>query len=1167
MKVSNAEKIFDKLEEGEKSSKFIAQANARYILFGVNEPVENFPNFKANLTDGLNTLALTYLSIGSCYAENKLYDKSIEPLTIGASLLEYNHFPKQNRTSQSQYYLLISSLAYYASCQYSKSFIILRGSEFDTDVGRMTSLFLKRDFNGLTYALNNILLKDENSLTSDPEITESKIHSILYAKGISNLVEFIYTGNIAFLNSSREILKDLLELLLIEEEPSLWWVTRLFLIVIDGFQFNSLWSTIPPKLTEYQLTPEKEPVFNIDDLFNLFPTNSRFNKEEQITKFLNSLLFRDKPVIELFVSQREALNKVLNKSGAVVTLPTSSGKTRIAEIAILQALLNNPNGKVLYLAPFRSLAFEIEGVLNQTFRPLNYEVSHLYGGSQFSKVDKSIIQDSHILIATPEKAKAILRVDSDIASQIELIIIDEGHLLDESKRYVMNELFVEELKHYIEESNGKIILLSAVLPNSKEISKWITKDENMQVQSLWRPSSQRFGILEFNKDNVKIAWRGEFPSFNYNFLDPIVVKTQLKTKIKETIFPSDKKEAVALTAVKLSSIGSVLIFVGVANSVLGYAQSVLTALGESPVSHRWKNTEDWISFELACNEAYGENSEVFTYAKFGIICHSADLPNEVRITVERLMRNGNPKVIVSTSTLAQGVNIGVSSVIIANVWISGKTISIRDFWNLAGRGGRAFVDTEGKVLYATDTTIPTRKEYGVKKVPYFKYKSKRKYQIDRDNEMANDYFDEQNLEDAKSGLLTNLNNIFQVANDAGIDFDTLLQLIAENDFSSLSEINTEEGINLDQKMDDLFDWIDDTILSFEVNTAHRKFKKSDWIDYYFRSSLAYIQAQADSGISGEGVIEIIRARNEAIKNKIAKDSSKWLGFVSSGLPLTSIVKLDTLTPKIVKWVSAYLKTDQSIDELIVLLTEIESAVKSLPSSSFKFKYEDEEIEVVRKGWISGLSLKEISSTSENAQRICNDYFGFSMPWVINAMSRKLFSLELVEEAGVLENLALSCELGLPNLLSSKIYLSGIRSRSASLELSQYINTALETESIVRITNVILENKNQLKEYVNDTTSRWIDILSSEKSFISKRVKKINDFTFSDKELIVKTKILNVRSISEKLYLCSPDYKEKIEVSSSTDFPFNSIVDNTAIYFEFVGDTWSMKNRSPYIEIV
>jgi hypothetical protein len=66
---------------------------------------------------------------------------------------------------------------------------------------------------------------------------------------------------------------------------------------------------------------------------------------------------------------------------------------------------------------------------------------------------------------------------------------------------------------------------------------------------------------------------------------------------------------------------------------------------------------------------------------------------------------------------------------------------------------------------------------------------------------------------------------------------------------------------------------------------------------------------------------------------------------------------------------------------------------------------------------------------------------------------------------------------------------------------------------------------------------------------------------------MKTNILNVRGINEKLYLCSPDYSEKIEVESSAELPFNNIVDNSAIYFEYNGDGWSMKNRSPYIEVV
>jgi replicative superfamily II helicase len=51
-----------------------------------------------------------------------------------------------------------------------------------------------------------------------------------------------------------------------------------------------------------------------------------------------------------------------------------------------------------------------------------------------------VVDNSHILIATPEKSKAILRANDELASRIALVIIDEGHLLGEDKRYVINDL-------------------------------------------------------------------------------------------------------------------------------------------------------------------------------------------------------------------------------------------------------------------------------------------------------------------------------------------------------------------------------------------------------------------------------------------------------------------------------------------------------------------------------------------------------------------------------------------------------------------------------------------------------------------------------------------------------------------------------------------------------
>lgn len=79
-------------------------------------------------------------------------------------------------------------------------------------------------------------------------------------------------------------------------------------------------------------------------------------------QYVLSLIYKQVPVTELFLSQRAVLPQLFTtgQSGVIVSIPTSSGKTRIAEMAILNTIIGNPEGKILYIAPFRSLAYEIE---------------------------------------------------------------------------------------------------------------------------------------------------------------------------------------------------------------------------------------------------------------------------------------------------------------------------------------------------------------------------------------------------------------------------------------------------------------------------------------------------------------------------------------------------------------------------------------------------------------------------------------------------------------------------------------------------------------------------------------------------------------------------------------------------------------------------------------
>ena len=92
---------------------FIAQANARYILFNTSENRENFPPYTIE-DENLNILALYYLEIGCSFAENQDLENAREPMERGASILEYVHGSESNKNELSNFYSLISALV---SCQ------------------------------------------------------------------------------------------------------------------------------------------------------------------------------------------------------------------------------------------------------------------------------------------------------------------------------------------------------------------------------------------------------------------------------------------------------------------------------------------------------------------------------------------------------------------------------------------------------------------------------------------------------------------------------------------------------------------------------------------------------------------------------------------------------------------------------------------------------------------------------------------------------------------------------------------------------------------------------------------------------------------------------------------------------------------------------------------
>ncbi|QQR81274.1 MAG: DEAD/DEAH box helicase [Deltaproteobacteria bacterium] len=634
---------------------------------------------------------------------------------------------------------LIGAMAFYACGQYSRAFVLISNIDGTTPSAGLIASFLKKERANLIIKLNQILLApppkfDESNQFDDWALT------ICVARSISLASEHAISGNPELLKNADTILHDALEISAGGLNSSFWWIARILRLMLKDYGNGTLWSVLPP-------------FFGPDG-------------KSQIDNYVKLLAFLKPSITELWKSQIAALHLALNQQnrGGVINLRTSAGKTRVAELAILQTLKTNPTAKVLYLAPFRSLAFELERTFSKTLSPLGYQVSHLYGGSRFSGVDRELVNEGHITIATPEKAKAMLRAAPEIFESVKLIIIDEGHLLGENERNVRNELFLESLRLLALKNGARILLLSAVLPNAADLASWIGGDINALVKSDWKPSTERFGTLRWTASGVAIEWLGNERCFNPHFVE---LKQIPKGKKTTRIFPKNKTEAVAATAVRLTELGPVLIFAGQARWVPSMAKAVLQAFTSNVSEHLWPETE-WKLFEAVCKEELGDNSFELTAARVGVICHSNKLPPQVRISVEKLMAKCAPRIIVATTTLGQGVNIGISSAIVATTSIGQSKISKRDFWNICGRAGRAFVDGEGKVLFAMDMTG-------------------KPWQVNKAQKDADAYFDIAHLDQVESGLLKIVGTLRQLAESVGISFEVLLELSANDSFDTCGQ--------------------------------------------------------------------------------------------------------------------------------------------------------------------------------------------------------------------------------------------------------------------------------------------------------------------------------------------------------------------------------------------
>lgn len=432
-----------------------------------------------------------------------------------------------------------------------------------------------------------------------------------------------------------------------------------------------------------------------------------------VTRF-NQFISRqdEKGVFELLYPQRKSIidGELLNPAhrAIVVNLPTSSGKTMIAEYRILQALnqFEHQGGWVAYVAPTKALVNQIYIQLRKDLGSIGVQVEKASGAIDLDGFEQHLVEESgnrtefDILVTTYEKMNLLVRQGLGTTTERPLVltVVDEAHNIEEERRGLTLEFLLSTIKNDCEEAN--FLLMTPDISNSTEVVDWLAGDRGNVVNlelDWWQPNERVVGAIE-------VSGRGR----TYDLLLRTLYTEKGTYEIGEAIplahieNAERTKSQVSNSKIRVASCASGEIF-DLANPIIVLAADPAETytIAENLYEKSHEDFEPDQDIELLIRLVQSELGRDFPLARFlsrRIAVHSSALPDDIRFLIEDLMAREKLQALVATTTIAQGINFPVSAVVMGayNYPFRGP-MPVRDFWNLAGRVGRAGQDSMGWV--------------------------------------------------------------------------------------------------------------------------------------------------------------------------------------------------------------------------------------------------------------------------------------------------------------------------------------------------------------------------------------------------------------------------------------------------------------------------------------
>jgi superfamily II DNA/RNA helicase len=585
-----------------------------------------------------------------------------------------------------------SAFCYYIAGYYVQALYVAQRVEIKqvSPIQRCVLLFIVKNFGDLQkfvdgiatdrkyddeYIKEQIGTKGLSDIEAAGRIVESKIAEI-----VRWVISFVHTGDESKLSQCFITLKVCQKIASKLGQWADWWRLECLKLVISEFVENSLWVRL-----------------------------RNFSANEQDAEIVRKYVvanYDKRKITELWRSQIESLPKIndIERCSFCISVPTSGGKTTVAELAILRFLLDyesQTETKCVYIAPFRKLALEVESALSKSFNLVNASlISTFYGGRELDALDNREVEKARILIVTPEKLDSMLRQYPNLLSQIKLVIADEGHMIgDKNLRGYRYRLLLERLIYKLRirrastNERPRIILISGVMPNIEDFADLISGNRTNIVKIDWRPLGKpSIGSWDWTGKDLRTR--------DPNLIEPIPFDTKCNSH-------DEFEEIVAKVALSYAHAQPTMVFSASKRAI--ESPSLLNFLECVANNHNLFKSKP-LPKNLERSTKY---QQYYSLLEKGVAIHHANLPRDLRKEMENRIDNQQVRLLFASPTLAHGVNIPFHNVLVYRLQhYYGVPIPHATFWNVVGRVGRPI-----KSKTAWNTLEPPRVLFFLNKSP------------------------------------------------------------------------------------------------------------------------------------------------------------------------------------------------------------------------------------------------------------------------------------------------------------------------------------------------------------------------------------------------------------------------------------------------------------------